>query len=238
MKNIREVLPPPILVTAKLPPVTVETLRADPQVRAFLERANDQMKLLGYTEHGHRHASLVGSIARNILERLGYPVRVTQLAEIAGYLHDSGNLIHRNNHPHSGALMAMQILDRLGMPYEEIAVVMGAIGNHEEDQGDPVGEVSAAVIIADKADVHRSRVQNAVPATFDIHDRVNNAATRSFVRVDDLAKVITLEVDIDTQVSQVGDFFEIYLSRLVIARRASKFLGCEYHLAVNGQRVY
>ncbi|MBI1800915.1 MAG: HD domain-containing protein [Chloroflexi bacterium] len=220
------------------PLVTIEHVRRDPQAIAFLQRANEQMNLLGYTEHGHRHAALVGNIAYNILVRLGHPERVAQLAEIAGYLHDSGNVIHREGHAHSGALIAMQVLSRLGMAYDEIAIVMGAIGNHEEERGDPVGHASAAVIIADKADVHRSRVQNPRSETFDIHDMVNNAATRSFVRVDAEKKVISMEIDIDTSVSQVGDFFEIYLSRLLIARRAAKFLGCEYHLLVNGVRTY
>lgn len=238
MKDVKNVVPPPIMVVEKAPPVTIEQLKKDPQVIAFLQRANEQMGLLGYTEHGHRHASLVGSIAHNILIRLAFPERMAQLAEIAGYLHDSGNVIHRAYHPHTGALIAMQVLDRLGMPYDEIAIVMGAIGNHEEEQGDPVGPVSAAVIIGDKADVHRSRVQNPRPETFDIHDMVNNASTRSFVRVDAEKKIILMEIDIDTNVSQVGDFFEIYLTRMIIARRAAKFLGCEYHLVVNGVRAY
>ena len=218
--------------------VTIEDIKKDSQVVAFLQRANEQMALLGYTEHGHRHASLVGSIAYNILIRLDYSERMAQLAEIAGYLHDSGNIVHRANHPLSGSLIAMQLLERLGMAYDEIALIMGAIGNHEEEHGDPVGPISAALIIADKADVHKSRVQNPRPETFDIHDLVNNASTRSFVRVDHEKKVITMEIDIDTKVSQVGDFFEIYLSRLVIARRAAKFLECEYHLVVNGVRTY
>jgi hypothetical protein len=227
-----------VTVLEKSPLVTIEDIKKDPQVIAFLQRANEQMALLGYTEHGLRHASLVGSIAYNILTRLGYPERTAQLAEIAGYLHDSGNVVHRANHPLSGSLIAMRMLERLGMSYDEIALIMGAIGNHEEEHGDPVGPVSAAVIIADKADVHKSRVQNPRPETFDIHDLVNNAATRSFVRVDHEKKIISMEIDIDTKVSQVGDFFEIYLSRLVIARRAAKFLGCDYHLVVNGARTY
>lgn len=238
MKDLKNVSPPQVMVIEKLPHVTIEELRKDPQVIAFLQRANEQMRLIGYTEHGQRHASLVGSIAHNILIRLGYPERTAQLAEIAGYLHDAGNVIHRDAHAQSGALIAMQVLERLGMPHEETALIMGAIGNHEEERGDPVGPISAAIIIADKADVHKSRVQNSKPETFDIHDMVNNAATRSFVRVDAEKKVISMEIDIDTHVSQVGDFFEIYVSRLLIARRAAKFLGCEYHLVVNGVRTY
>jgi uncharacterized protein len=238
MKDVRQATPPTVMVVEKLPPITIEDVKKDPMVVAFLQRANEQMRLLGYTEHGQRHASLVGSIAHNILVRLGYPERVAQLAEIAGYLHDAGNVIHREAHAQSGAFIAMQLLDRLGMMPDDIALVMGAIGNHEEERGDPVGPVSAAVIIADKADVHKSRVQNPRPETFDIHDMVNNASNRSFVRVDAEKKIISMEIDIDTNVSQVGDFFEIYVSRLLIARRAAKCLNCEYHLVVNGVRTY
>ena len=238
MKDLKSVLPPPVALVDKAHAITIDDVKKDPQIVAFLHRANEQMRLLGYTEHGHRHASLVGSIAYNILTRLGYPERIAQLAEIAGYLHDSGNVIHRDAHALSGSLIAMNVLERLGMPYDEIALVMGAVGNHEEERGEPVGPLSAAIIIADKADVHKSRVQNAKPETFDTHDQVNNASTRSFVRVDAEKNVILMEIDIDTSVSQVGDFFEIYVSRLLIARRAAKFLGCEYHLVVNGARVY
>jgi metal-dependent HD superfamily phosphatase/phosphodiesterase len=237
MKDLKHVIPPPLLVIDKTL-ITSDDVRRDPQVTAFLQRANEQMKLLGYTEHGQRHASLVGSIAHNILSRLGYPERTAQLADIAGYLHDAGNVIHREAHWQSGALIAMMVLERLGLGHDETAIVMGAIGNHEEERGEPVGSVSAAVIIADKADVHKSRVQNPKPETFDIHDLVNNAANRSFVRVDADRKIISMEIDIDTSVSQVGDFFEIYVSRLLIARRAAKFLGCDYHLVVNGTRFY
>jgi uncharacterized protein len=237
MKDLKNIVPPPVMIVDKAV-ITIEELKRDPQVIAFLQRANEQMRLLGYTEHGQRHAALVGSIAHNVLMRLNYPERVAQLAEIAGYLHDAGNVIHREAHAQSGALIALGILERLGLPYDEIATIMGAIGNHEEERGDAVGPVSAAVIIADKADVHRSRVQNPKSETFDIHDLVNNASTRSFVRVDADKKVISFEIDIDTHVSQVGDFFEIYVTRLLIARRAAKFLGCDYHLIVNGSRVY
>ena len=213
--------------------VTVAQVRADPEVVAFVQQANEALRGLGYTEHGQRHAGLVGNVAENVLIRLGFDERVGQLAQVAGYLHDIGNLLHREHHAQSSALMAWQILKRLGMSTDEIALVMNAIGNHEEERGTATNPVSAAVIIADKADVHRSRVQNPDPATFDIHDRVNYAATRSFVRVDADKQVIALELEIDTQFAQVIEYFEIFLSRMTMVRQAANFLGCEFRLMIN-----
>ncbi len=216
--------------------VTIDLVRKDPEVIAFVHYANESLRALGYTEHGERHVSLVGSIAANVLERLGYDRRSCELANIAGYLHDIGNLVHRDHHAQTSSLMAWPILRRLGMPPDECALVMGAIGNHEEERGNATTPIAAAVIIADKADVHRSRVQNPDMATFDIHDRVNYAATRSFVRVDAKAGVIALELEIDTQFAQVIEYFEIFLSRMVMVRQAVKFLGCEFHLIINDTR--
>ena len=213
--------------------VTVAQVRQDPEVIAFVQQANEALRGLGYTEHGQRHAGLVGNVAENVLIRLGFDERVGQLAQVAGYLHDIGNLLHREHHAQSSALMAWQILKRLGMSTDEIALVMNAIGNHEEERGTATNPVSAAVIIADKADVHRSRVQNPDPATFDIHDRVNYAATRSFVRVDADKRVIALELEIDTQFAQVIEYFEIFLSRMTMVRQAANFLGCEFRLMIN-----
>jgi len=218
--------------------ITVDEVRRDPQVAAFLRSANKQMQVLGYTEHGTRHASLVSNIAHNILERLGFPHRLADLAAIAGYLHDAGNVIHRDGHALASSLIAMQVLPRLSMSYDEAAIVMGAIGNHEEEHGIPSSEVGAAVIIADKADVHRSRVQNPDPEKFDIHDRVNYAATRSFVRVNSEQKVIALELEIDKELSRVMEYFEIFMSRMVMSRRAANFLGCRFELSVNGDRLF
>jgi uncharacterized protein len=214
-------------------PVTLDMVRADPYVLAYIRRADEQMGVLGYTEHGERHATLVSRIAYNILSRLGYPERTAELAAIAGYLHDTGNLVHRRNHPISSSLLAMLELRQLQMDPGEMAIVMGAIGNHEEEMGDPVSEVSAAVIIADKSDVHRSRVRNPNTLAFDIHDRVNYAAQRSFVRADNDHKTISLELDIDTSISQVMEYFEIFLSRMLISRRAANYLGCNFELIIN-----
>lgn len=214
-------------------PVTVAQVRKDPEVIAFVQQANEALRGLGYTEHGQRHAGLVANVAENVLIRLGFDERMGQLAQVAGYLHDIGNLLHREHHAQSSALMAWQILKRLGMSTDEIALVMNAIGNHEEERGTATNPVSAAVIIADKADVHRSRVQNPDPSTFDIHDRVNYAATRSFVRVDADKRVIALELEIDTQFAQVIEYFEIFLSRMTMVRQAANFLGCEFRLMIN-----
>ncbi|MBX3015128.1 MAG: HD domain-containing protein [Caldilineaceae bacterium] len=230
-------LVPPVNGSSSTRPlVTIEQVRRDPEVVAFIRSANEALRALGYTEHGQRHAGLVGHIAANILERLHYEERTSQLANIAGYLHDIGNTIHRENHALSGSLMAWHILSRLGMGPDECALVMNAIGNHEEERGLATNAVSAALIIADKSDVHRSRVQNPDMATFDIHDRVNYASTRSFVRVRAEEKIIALELQIDNEYAQVIEYFEIFLSRMTMVRQAVQFLGCEFQLIINETR--
>jgi len=216
--------------------VTIDQVRRDVEVIALLQMANESLRALGYTEHGQRHAGLVGHIAENVLERLGYDQRTHELANIAGYLHDIGNVIHRENHALSGALMAERILTRMGMPVEERVLLMNAIGNHEEERGFAITPVSAALIIADKADVHRSRVQNPDMETFDIHDRVNYASTRSFVRALKDEKIIALELEIDTTYAQVIEYFEIFLDRMTMVRQTADFLGCDFQLIVNGTR--
>ncbi len=213
--------------------VTIEDLRRDPEVVAFLLAANANMKALGFTEHGQRHAGLVGNIAENVLDHLGYDPRVPQLANVAGYLHDIGNAIHRQNHALSGSLMAWEILKRMGVSPQECTLIMNAIGNHEEERGMATTPVSAAIIIGDKADVHRSRVQNPRMEDFDIHDRVNYAAKRSFVRVNAEEKSIALELEIDTHYAAVIEYFEIFLSRMTMMRQACEFLGCKYRLVIN-----
>jgi len=216
--------------------LTIDELRKDAEVVAFVRQANESLRALGYTEHGQRHAGLVGHIAENVLNRLGFEARTCQLAHMAGYIHDIGNLIHRENHAQSGALMAWPLLRRLGMATDEVALIMNAIGNHEEERGTATTPIAAAVIIADKADVHRSRVQNPDMAQFDIHDRVNYAATRSFVRVLPEDKVIALELEIDTNFAQVIEYFEIFLSRMTMVRQAVQFLDCEFRLIINDVR--
>ena len=217
--------------------ITLEAVRHDPQVRAFVRKADENLAVLGYTEHGPRHCGLVADIASNVLLRLGHPRREAELAAIAGYLHDIGNGISRLDHGIAAAVIAQRVLERMGMPPEEVVEIMCAIGNHEEEYGEPVSAMSAAVILADKSDVHRSRVRVIDPTTEDIHDRVNMATHRSFLSVDAQAKTITLEMEIDTAVIHVMEYFEIFLTRMVMCRRAAISLGCTFGLEVNGTKL-
>src|SRR5688500_17188908 len=219
-----------------LPSLTLDVVRNDPEVQAYIKQANKNLGVLGFTEHGFRHVGLVANIARNVMRLLGYDVRQQELAEIAGYTHDIGNVISRHGHAATGALLAHPILNRLGMAPEDIAIVLSAIGSHGDDAGrlgEPVNPVSAALILGDKSDVHRSRVRNPDPNAFDQHDRVNYAATSSFLRVDSAAKTITLELEIDTEMAPVMQYFEIFLARLRTCRRGSEVLDCAFHITIN-----
>ncbi len=218
------------------PSLSLETIRNDPEVQAFIRQANKNLGVLGFTEHGFRHVGLVANIARNVLRLLEYDERQQELAAVAGYLHDIGNVISRHGHASTGAVLAHPILNRLGMPPDDVAVVLGAIGSHGDDHGrlgEPVHPVSAALILADKSDVHRSRVRNNDPVTFDQHDRVNYAATSSFLRIDAAAKTITLELTIDTVMAPVMEYFEIFLPRMLMSRHAATLLGCVFHISIN-----
>ncbi len=219
------------------PRITLETVAASPDVSAMIEVADEYLGAIGYTEHGFRHASLVAHISGNIMRRLGFDERLAELAEVAGYLHDVGNCIGRDHHGVSSALLARDMLRDLGMDPWETAHVMNAVGNHEEEFGAPANPIGAATIIADKADVHHTRVRNPDPSTFDIHDRVNFSARRSFLRVDGDARTLTLEIDIDTQTSQVMEYFEIFLSRMQMCRTAAEVLGSTFHLVINDTKL-
>ena len=220
--------------TTQAPLVTLKDVRHDGRVRTYIARANEQMQAIGYTEHGHRHAGIVSTIARSILTNLGRDEREGELAAIAGYLHDMGCCVNRIGHVEAGAIMAYTILTDMGMTAPEVATVIGAIGNHEEPNGVPISAVSAAVIIADKSDVHFSRVQVSDPMKFDIHDRVNYAVQKSYLRVDPEAKTIVLELQINTEHASVTEYFEIFVLRMVLCHRAADFLGCKFHMNVNG----
>jgi hypothetical protein len=218
--------------------VTLEDLMADEVAVAYVEAADAVLEAIGYTEHGVRHAKKTGKWAREILTRLGYEPPLPELAALAGFLHDAGNVVNRNVHAQSGALMAMHILTRLGLSPRHIGVVMAAIGHHDESDGMPVSPVSAAVIIADKADVHRSRVRLTDPLHFDIHDRINYAVTRSTLTVDSPSRMITLELDVDTTIGSVMEFFEIFAERMILSRKAAEFLGCQFRLVANHVELY
>jgi metal-dependent HD superfamily phosphatase/phosphodiesterase len=214
--------------------VNLPQVKSHPAVKTFIRLADDYLGELGYTEHGFRHAKIVARDARNLLKGLGYEKRVSERAAIAGYLHDMGNFISRAGHPQSGAAISYQILGELGMPYKEIGIVLGAVGNHEEGIGQPVSPESAALILADKADVHRSRVRNKDAETFDIHDRVNYAAESSILSVDAEKRTLTLELTIDTAMCKIMEYFEIFLERMAMCRRAAEFLDCQFRLVING----
>jgi metal-dependent HD superfamily phosphatase/phosphodiesterase len=216
--------------------LTFDIVRDDPEVKAFIHQANINLGVLGFTEHGFRHVNLVASIARNVMRLLEYDRRHQELTAIAGYLHDIGNVVSRHGHASTGATLAHPILNRLGMLPEDVAVVLSAIGSHGDDGsrlGEPVHPISAALILADKSDVHRSRVRNEDPASFDQHDRVNFAATSSFLRVDAEAKTITLQLSIDNEMASVMEYFEIFLPRMLMSRHAAELLGCVFHISMN-----
>ena len=231
---VRDVVP---AAESVAPRITLQTVSATPDVTAMIEVADEYLGAIGYTEHGFRHANLVAHISGNIMRRLGYDERLAELAEIAGYLHDVGNCIGRDHHGVSSALLARDMLRTLGMDPWETAHVMNAVGNHEEEFGAPANPIGAATIIADKADVHHTRVRNPDPAAFDIHDRVNFSARRSFLRVDGQARTLTLEIDIDTETSQVMEYFEIFLSRMQMCRAAAEVLESTFHLVINGTKL-
>lgn len=215
-------------------PITLKDVRNNPKVKKLIDGANEVMKSMGYTEHGHRHVGVVSSITRYILDNVGVPARENELGQIAAYLHDIGNVINRVDHPISGANIAFTILNEMGMDAIEIAPILGSIGNHEELVGMPISTMSAALIIADKSDVHFSRVQNPIMESFDIHDRVNYAVQKSRVEMDTSAHTIELTLEIDTKEATVMEYFEIFLSRMVMCRRSADLIGYKFALNVNG----
>lgn len=217
------------------PMIDLTDVKVHPAVKTFIRQADHNLGEIGYTEHGFRHAKIVSRDARKLLKGLGYSDREPERAAIAGYLHDLGNFVSRKGHPQTGASVCYPILVELGMPYKEIGIVLGAVGNHEEGEGLPVSPECAALILADKSDVHRSRVRNKIPETFDIHDRVNFAAESSVVSVDLDDRTLILELRIDTSISKIMEYFEIFLDRMTMCRRAAEYLHCRFRLVINGQ---
>ena len=214
----------------------LSSIRTDKEVETIMMMSEKQIEAIGFTEHSRRHAGIVSKWSGEILRSLGANEERAHLAEIAGYLHDIGNCINRADHAQSGAILAYNILKRLGCDLQSCAEIMMAIGNHDEKYGQPVSDISSALIIADKADVHKSRVKKPIDNVFtaNIHDRVNLAAERSYLSVDRAAASITLNIEIDTQICSVMDYFEIYFGRIQLCRRAAEFLNSRYSLVING----
>lgn len=217
--------------------MTYDDIRKDEAVKVYIAQADASMEALGFTEHSFAHVGHVANMAGDILEKLGYSPRSVELARIAGYLHDIGNLVNRVDHSQSGAVMAFRILDRMNFPPEEIAAIVTAIGNHDEGTGVPVNAVAAALIIADKSDVRRSRVRTKADISADIHDRVNYAVTDAALEILPEEKQILLSLTIDTGISPVMEYFEIFMKRMLLCRKAAEKLGCSFRLKINGQLV-
>lgn len=215
--------------------MTYDEIRGDEAVRVYIAQADASLEALGFTEHSFAHVTRVAQIAGDILEKLEYPARTVELAKIAGYLHDIGNVVNRVDHSQSGAVMAFRILDRMDFPPEEIAAIVTAIGNHDEGTGVPVNAVAAALIIGDKSDVRRSRVRRKADIATDIHDRVNYSVTASELSLDAEKKNMTLSLAVDTTVSSVMEYFEIFMKRMILCRKAAEKLGLTFHLNINGQ---
>ena len=217
--------------------VTFEMIRGNEEIRTYIVKGNRNLGVLGLTDHAFAHAMKAADTAAKILTELGYDTREAELAKIAGFMHDLGNCINRTDHAHTGALMAMGILRDIGMEPREIAVIIAAIGNHDEKTGTAVDAVSAALILADKSDVRRSRVRGRDQTRFDIHDRVNYAAISSELDIEKEERRITLNIELDDSLCSVLDYFEIFLSRMVMCRRAAERLGCTFHMNANGAKV-
>ncbi|MBQ7343413.1 MAG: HD domain-containing protein [Clostridia bacterium] len=217
--------------------ITLEQIKSNKDVKTYITKADESLKALGYTEHSFAHVGKVSERAAYILKTLGYDERTVELAEIAGYLHDIGNLVNRVDHSQSGAVMAFRLLDKLGMDAEEIATVVTAIGNHDEGTGVAVNPVAAALIIADKCDVRRTRVRNSDYSTFDIHDRVNYSVEKSTVTVSEDKRSIILELEVDTSISAVIDYFQIFIGRMQMSRQAAEAIGLTFSLVINGQKL-
>lgn len=217
--------------------VTYRYIKQNPDIMEYIRRADKALEAQGYTEHSFAHVERAAQVASMILEGLGYDERTVELAKIAGIMHDIGNVINRIDHAQSGAVMAFRLLDNLSMPANEICSIISAIGNHDEGTGQPLDPISAALIIGDKTDVRRSRVRNSDLLTFDIHDRVNYAVEYSKVSFSQDKTSIILELQIDTKISSVLEYFEIFLDRMLLCKRASQFLGVKFEMIVNGSSV-
>ena len=217
--------------------LTYADVKSNSTIRTYIQRADESLIALGFTEHSFAHVTVVAEGAAYILETLGYPARTVELAKIAGFLHDIGNLVNRVDHSQSGAVMAFRILDNLNCDPADIATIVTAIGNHDEGTGVPVNAVAAALILADKSDVRRSRVRSKDTLHFDIHDRVNYSVTASELTVDRDSSVIRLRLEVDTRYGSVMDYFEIFMARMLLCRKAAERLGLTFKLSINEQQL-
>ena len=217
--------------------ITFEMIRTHPDIRTYITQADASLTALGFTEHSFAHVTKCAEVASNLLSQLGYDPHEAELAKIAGFMHDIGNLVNRHSHAISGAAMAFTILNKMDMDAEDIALVSTAIGHHDDSTAFPVNAVTAALILADKTDVRRSRVRNRDTINFDIHDRVNYAVEHTDLKLDKEAKTITLALSINTEVCAVMDYFEIFLDRMLLCRKAAEFFDLTFHLEVNNQTL-
>lgn len=213
--------------------VTYEEIRRSEEIRTYIKQADESLEAMGYTEHSFAHCTKCAKVAGDLLEKLGYSAHEVELARIAGFMHDIGNVVNRIDHAQSGAMMAFRILDKMGMPPSDVATVVTAIGNHDEQTAAAVNAIAAALIIADKTDVRRSRVRNRSTINFDIHDRVNYAAEFSEVVLEPDSRTITLNLTINTDICAVMDYFEIFTNRMLLCRKAAEFLGLQFKLNIN-----
>ncbi len=216
--------------------ITLREVEQNELVKKYLKQADDNFRAIGYKEHGIRHGRLVSNISYNVLKFLKYPMRDRELAAIAGFLHDIGNCTGIKGHEQAGALISVRILKDMGMNLDEVAIIAGAIGTHEERLYPPSNPITASVILGDKTDVHNTRVRKKKPDLFDVHDRVNYACQKAFLKVDYENKDISLELKINTKISTVMEYFEIFLSRTIACQKASRYLGCNFILHINGER--
>lgn len=217
--------------------MTYKEIRKNKEVLAYLKKGNDNLGTMGFTDHSEAHCAVVAERAAQILEKFGYPEREIEMARIAGFMHDMGNAINRHSHAEYGALLASQILEKTDLPLADRVTIVSAIGNHDESTGGAVDAVSAAVIIADKTDVRRNRVRNKEMASFDIHDRVNYAVTEAKLKVNRDKKLITLNLQIDENICSMLEYFEIFLQRMLMCRRAAEMLGAKFKMTANGSKI-
>ena len=217
--------------------MTYQEIRDNEEINTYIRQADMSLSALGFTEHSFAHVTIVAEKAGYILQTLGYDKRLVELAKIAGYLHDIGNLVNREEHSQSGAIIAFRILDHLDFPPEELGLIVTAIGNHDEGTGVPVSPLAAALILADKSDVRRNRVRNQDKSTFDIHDRVNYSVKKAELKINEAHTIIKLKLSVDTRYGSVMDYFEIFMQRMILCRKAAEKLGLQFKLMINEQQL-